>query len=273
MTFKNRLTNLQPLAPGARATLTIGTGRNAPTLDKLQLILSNGGSGTFDVSKINGIRGYVNGREFYTEGTGTVHNARRTYLGLSTATSELVLDFTEPNAKSAIEQNLTALPLGVMQDCRFEFDIDATASAALTMTALAHFRAPTNNPYIKKQRKITQAFSAGGEQVIYLPNGPSGGKLVRLWIHESAAGNITAVQLKARNTIGVEATRTEIQNSQGHNGLVPQTGVLVLDFIEDGNLAGWFDTERLADVELKLTGTAGATYTLYLEYIDPINRL
>jgi len=269
-TFKNKVTNIQPVAPGATATVTLGTGKNAPTLDKLQFIL---GGTTFNVSHINAIRGFINGREFYVDGTGTVHNARRTYLGLNPKVSELVLDFTEPNAKSAIEQNLSAIPLALCQDFRFELDIASGASADLTLTALAHFRAPTNNPFIKKVRKITQAFAAGGEQVVYLPNGPSGGKLVRAWIHESAAGNVTAVELRARNAIGIEGTRTQLQNSQEANGLTPQNGVLVLDFIEDGNLAGWFDTGALSEVELKLTGTAACTYTVYLEYLDPIGRL
>jgi hypothetical protein len=267
MGFRNYVTNIQPVANGATAVVTLGTGRNAPTLDKLQFILG----GTFTVAHITSIKGFANGREFYVDGTGTVHNARRTYLGLSTATSELVLDFTEPNARSAIEQNLSALPLALMQDCRFELAISGATNP--TLKALAHFRAPTNNPFIKKQRRLSQSFAAGGEQVVYLPNGANGGKLVRVWIHEATPGNITAVELRARNAVGFEATRTEIQNSQGHNGLTVQAGVLVLDFIEDGNLSGWFDTSALADVELRLTGTAADAYTIYLEYLDPIGRL
>jgi hypothetical protein len=269
MGFRNYVTNIQPVAAGATAVVTLGTGKNAPTLDKLQFILSGT---TMSVSKIDTIKGFINGREFYVEGTGTVHNARRSYLGLPVATSELVLDFTEPNARSAIEQNLSALPLSLMQDCRFELAIASSASAPV-IKCLAHFRAPTQNPFIKKQRRLSQSFAAGGEQVVYLPNGPSGGKIARIWIHEATPGNITAVELRARNAVGFEATRTEIQNSQGHNGLVVQSGVLVLDFIEDGNLAGWFDTSALGEVELRLTGTAADAYTIYIEYLDPIGRL
>lgn len=270
MTFKNRITNIAPLAPGATATLVVGTGKNAPTLDKLQLTL---GGTTFNTSHITAIRGYIDGRQFYMEGTGTVHNARRSYQTLANDNSELVLDFTEPNAKTAIEQNLTAIPLSQIQDLRFEFDIAAGASANLTLKALAHYRAPTSNPFIKKLFRITQGFQAGGEQIVYLPNAQKGGKLMRVWMHEASAGNITAVELRAKNAVGIEATRTELQKSQQHNGLTPQAGVVVLDFVEDGNLGGWFDTSTLADVELRLTGTAADTYNIYLEYADPIARL
>lgn len=272
MTFKNRVTNIQPVRPGGKTVLTLGTGGTAPTLDKLQFTLS-AASSTFTTAHINSIKAFANGREFYVSGSGTVHNARRAYLGITTATSELVLDFTEPNARSAIEQNLTCIPLALLQDFRVELDIDAAASATLNLTAIAHYRAPTNNPYIKKQRAITQSFAAGGTQVIYLPNGPTGGKLVRVWINEGSAGNITAVELRARNVTGIEATRVELQKSQVWNGLTPQTGVVVLDFIEDGNLSGWFDTSKASEVELRLTGAAADSYDVYLEYIDPINHL
>jgi hypothetical protein len=269
MTFKNRLTNIQPVAAGATAVITLGTGKNAPTLDRLQLGLSGT---TFNVSLITALRGYINGREFYREDTGTIHNARRTYLNLPTATSELVIDFTEPHARSAIEQNLSCIPLSLAQDFRFEVDI-AGGAVAPALTALAHFRAPTNNPYIKKLRRISQSFAAGGDQVIYIPNGPVGGKLSRIWIHEGVPGNIPKVQLKARNAIGIEATRAELQNDQLAQLMVPQTGVVVLDFIVDGNLAGWFDTGALSEVELNVYGTAASAYTLFLEYLDPIGHL
>jgi hypothetical protein len=270
MTFKNRITNIQPLAPGATATLVVGTGKNAPTLDKLQLTL---GGTTFNTTHITAIRGFIDGRQFFMEETGTVRNARSAYLGLTNDTAEMNLDFTEPNARTAVEQNLTAIPLSQIQDLRFELDIAAGASANLTLRALAHYRAPTTNPFIKKFFRITQGFQAGGEQIVYLPNGPRGGKLMRVWIHEGVAGNITAAELRAKNAVGIEATRVELQKSQQRNRLVPQAGVVVLDFIEDGNLGGWFDTSVLADVELRLTGTAADTYRIYLEYADPIARL
>lgn len=269
MGFTNKLTNIQALAPSGTATITLGCGPNAPTLDKLQLTLA----GTdFDDSFVTGIRGFVNGREFMTLGGGVLHNLRAAYLGLFSDAGELTIDFTEPNARSAIEQNLSCLPLSLMQSCYFEVDIGAT-NADLSLKALAYFRAPTNNPFIKKVRKIRKGFSETGEQTIFLPNGPAGGKLVRAWIVESVPGNIKALELRARNSIGREGTRAQLENDQKRNGLTPQAGNVVVDFIADGNLSGWFDTQALSDVELKLTGTLAATYDVYLEYLDPINHL
>jgi hypothetical protein len=215
----------------------------------------------------------IDGRQFYVESSGTVHNARRSYQTLANDATELVLDFTEPNAKTAIEQNLTAIPLSQIQDIRFEFDIAANAPVNMTVRALAHYRAKTTNPYIKKVFRIPQGFQGGGEQIVYLPNAQKGGKLMRVWLHEGTPNNITAVEVRTKNTVGIEATRTELQKSQQHNGLTPQSGVVVLDFIEDGNLGGWFDTSVLSDVELRITATAADTYQVFLEYADPIARL
>lgn len=275
MAFKNRITNIQPLTPGGTTVITVGTGKNAPTLDKLQLTLG-AGSGTFNDTKVNAIRGYMNGKLFWSPGSGVNVNSRRAYLARdlpSGGAAELIFDFTEPNAKSGVEQYLSALPLALLSDLRFELDIDATASSSLTLQGIAHFRAPTQNPFVKKMFRTTHSFAAGGEQVLYVPNGPAGGKLVRIWLHESSAGNITAVELRAKNAVGVESTRTQIENDQKHWYLDPQSGILVLDFIADGNLAGWFDTSALADVELRLTGTAACVYTVYYEYLDPVGRL
>ena len=272
--FKNFLTNLQP-APvvGGKSVLTIGCGASAPTLDKLQMMLS-AATGSLTVADIEYIKGKINGREFYLEGDGVTHNKRRDYLGLFTDPSELVLDFTEPNARTQVEQNLTALPLSLMKDLRFELKFKSSAVfTGGAIETVGHMRAPTQNAFVKKLFHIPQAFAAGGVQDIFLPNGDAGGKLMRVWLHEGTPGNVQSVELRARNAIGIEGTRTEIQNSQKHNKLVPQAGVLVLDFIEDGNLGGWFDTSALSDVKLKLKLAAADSMDIYLEYADPIARL
>jgi hypothetical protein len=57
------------------------------------------------------------------------------------------------------------------------------------------------------------------------------------------------------------------------NLLVPQAGITVLDFIEDGNLAGMLDTSAAPNVELRLVTGAAATFNVDYELIDPIGRL
>lgn len=269
-----KLTNLQNVAPGNVATLKCAAGPGSPTYDQIVLRLS----GTLTPAHIEWIRGKINGRIFYDEGTGTVINDRDDYRGISTDASELVLDFTEPKARNgAAEQLLTAIPGHLVQDLSFEIKLAAAAPAGGRIDARAHYRPPTNNPFIHKRLMTTQSFPAAGSEgspnIMYLPVGDAGGRLKRVWIHEATPGSVTGVQLRIANNVVHEATRAEMERYQTRNELVPQAGIVVLDFIADGNLAGMINTSRAPNLEMRLVTSAGDTYTVYTDYVDPIGRL
>lgn len=272
MAFKLRATNLQNVAPGNTATLKIPTGKNAPTLDKILLELSGAG---FTLAHIESIRGKANGRLFYDEAVnGDTHNKRDTYRGIFTAATFLAIDFTESKARNgAVEQLLASVPLSQLQDLSFEIKLAAAAPAAARLDAQMIVRQPTQNPFIMKMLNTTQNFGASGEQIMYLPTGGAGGKLKRAWIHETTAGTITDIQIRVGNSIAHETSRTKLEHSQKQNGLTPQAGIVVVDFIEDGNLSGVLDTGMAANVELRITSSAANTYQVFYEFIDPIGRL
>ena len=271
MSFKLRATNLQNVAPGNTATLKLPTGKNAPTLDKVILELSGAG---FDPSDIESIRGKANGRLFWDETTGTVMNKRDDYRGVFTAATFLTIDFTEANARNgAVEQLLSSVPMSLLQDLSFEIKLAAGAPAVARLDAQIVVRQPTNNPYILKKLNTTQNFGNSGEQIMYLPTGGAGGKMKRIWIHESVAGTITDAQIRVGNTTVYETNRTKLEHSQKQNGLTPQAGIVVIDFVEDGNLSGVLDTGMAPNVELRLTSSAANTYQVFYEFIDPIGRL
>jgi hypothetical protein len=265
--MRNYVSNVQNVAANSTAVIKLGTGGNAPTVDKLQLTLSGT---TMSTAKIAAIRAYANGREFFVDASATKRNLRRAYMGLPVVTSELVLDFTEPNAKTQIEQNLSSIPLALLSDFRVELDI--TSAVAPAIQCLAHVRAPTANPFIKKIRKINHKLEVG-QTTVYVPFGSAGSKLLRVWIDETTDQNVTAIELRAKNSIGYEGSRTQLQNSQSVNGLSPQANLCVLDFIEDGNLSGWFDTSKAQDVELRLTAGTAEMCSIYYEWLDPIDHL
>jgi hypothetical protein len=269
MSFALRVTNLQNVAPGNTATLKLPTGKNAPTLDKLVLELSGG----MTQAHIESIRGKINGRLFFDESTGTIINKRDDYRGIFTAAEFVTLDFTEPGARNgAVEQLLSSIPMSLLQDMSFEIKIAAGAPANGRIDAQMIVRQPTNNPYISKKLQTTQAFSNAGEQIVYLPTGGAGGKIKRIWIHEATPGGITDLQIRVGNSVAYETNRTKLEHLQKQNKLVPQAGIVVLDFIADGNLSGVLDTGMAATVELRLTGAAN-TYTIYYELVDPIGNM
>lgn len=274
MGYKLPLTNLQNVSPGNVATLKAPAGPGAPTYDQLKLILGGG----MTPAHIEWIRGKANGRTFLDEATGTIINLRDAYRGIFTETGQLVLDFTEPRARNgANEQLLASVPGSLLQDLSFEIKIASGAPGAGTIKAVANYRPPTSNPYIRKLLNTSQSFAAAGSDaapnIMYLPVGQAGGKLKRIWLHESVAGTTTQAQIRVANNVVHEVLRTVAENDQKRNLLVPQTGIFVLDFVEDGNLAGMLDTAAAPNVELRLTNGAACTYTVYYELIDPIGRL
>ena len=271
MTFKLRVTNLQNVAPGNVATMKMPVGKNAPTLDKILIVL---GGGLLPAHILN-VRGKINGRLFYDEGTGTELTSRDTFKGIFTAAGFLCIDFTEAKARNgAVEQLLASLPMSAMQDLSFEFEISSAAPDTGTMRAEMQVRQPTSNTFILKKLNTTQGFSAAGEQIMFLPNGYAGGKLKRIWIKEvTTAGTITDIQIRVGNSIAYETTRANLEFSQKQNGLVPQAGMVVVDFIEDGNLSGVMDTGSTGNVELRLQSSAANNYKIVFELIDPIGRL
>lgn len=273
MSFQLRLNNLQNVAPGNVATLKVPAGAGAPTYDAIRLVLSGG----MTAAHITSIRGKADGRIFLDEAGGSVLQTRDAYRGITTEASFVVVDFTEPNARNgASEQLLASVPGSLLKDLSFEISLASGAPGAGKIDAFAVYRPPTTNAWIRKLLMTTQTFSAAGTDgapnIAYLPVQGAGGKIKRAWLHESVPGATTGVQVRVANNVIHEATRAQIENDQKRNDLVPQAGVMVLDWITDGNLAGMLDTQNAPAVELRLVGAA-CTYTIYYELIDPIGRL
>lgn len=274
MSYKVTITNLQNVAPGNVATLKVPAGPGAPTYDKIKFELSGG----MTPAHIEYVRGKANGRIFLDEGGGAVIQDRDDYRGVFTEAGFVTLDFTEPKARNgAAEQLLASVPGSLLQDLTFEIKIAAGAPANGRIKAIAIYRPPTNNPFIRKLLATNQSFVAAGTEaapnLLYLPNGQTGGKIKRVWFHEGTPGSITGLSLRIANNVIHETSRAELENEQKRNGLVPQAGIVVLDLIEDGNLAGLLDTSTAPTVEARLITSAGASYTVYMELIDPIGRL
>jgi len=274
MAYSLPLTNLQNVGTNNVATLKMPAGPGAPTFDQIKLELG----GTATDAHIDWIRAKANGRIFMDEGLGTRIKSRDAYRGITSETAFVVLDFTEPKARNgAAEQLLASVPASLLQDLSLEIKLGAAWPAGGTLKASAIYRPPTNNPFIRKMLNTNQAFTAAGTDaapnIVYLPIGGGGGKIKRVWIHESVASNITGAQIRIANNVVYEATRAQIENDQKRNGLTPQASLVVLDFVSDGNLAGMLDTEKAPNVELRLVTGAAAVYTIYYELIDPIDRL
>ena len=273
-TYKLTMTDLQNVTPGNTAVLKLPVGQGAPTYDLIRLALSGGAT----PAHIESIRGKINGRIFLDEGTGTEIQDRDDFRGIFTEAGFVNLDFTEPKARNgAAEQLVAAVPGQLCKSLQFEIKLAAGMPAGGKITAHVNYRPPTTNKYVRKVFAFPQAFSAAGTEaapnILYLPVQESGSQIKRIWLKETTAGNILGAQIRMGNAVVHEVTRAMAEHDQKRNGLVPQAGLFVLDFIEDGNLAGLLDTRNVPGVELRLQTTAGELVKTYLEILDPIDRL
>ena len=267
--YKLKATNLQNVSPGNTATLTLSCGANAPTLDILRFALSGG----MTQAHIRRITVKANGGNTYEELDGVTHTNRDKYRGVYTDNGFLTIDFTEPRSRNgAIEQYAGSVPLSLLQNFTVELEIANDAPATGRIVAKQLLRAPTRAPWVHKMFKTTDSSSAAGEKILYLPNAQSGGKMKRIYVHEQTPGTITEVELRIGNKVVYEATRAEIEFDQKRFGNAPQAGVVCLDFIEDGNLSGVLDTVKTSQPELRVTSTAGNSYTVFYELIDPLQN-
>lgn len=274
MSYKVPLTNLQNVVPGAVAVLEVPAGPGAPTYDQFKFVLSGG----MLPAHIEWMRVKADGRIVIDELSGTVINKREDFKGIFTDPVFVCLDLTEKATRNgAVEQLLAAIPGSLVKKLTIEIKIAAGAPALGRIRAIAVYRPPTSNPFIAKRLNTSQSFVGAGTEtapnLIYLPVQSAGAKMKRIWLHEGVPGSITAASIRIANNVIHECTRAEIENEQKRNKLVPQAGIFVLDFIEDGNLAGLLDTINTPAVELRLVTSAADTYQVVYEMVDPIGRL
>lgn len=261
--FADKLIDIRNVGAGKTAVITCPIG---PTFDKIKLHLSGG----LTAADITLIEGKANGRRFFVE-TGTNAIKRQNYKGVLTDSNFITLDFTEPKARGgAPEQYLASIPSNLLRQLTFEITIAPTANPASTIDAHAEVRNPTANPYIRKQLDFNQSVPAG-EAVLFLPTGVSGGIVKRIWLHSA---DIQAHDLRVNGHTVMRLNKAELEYGQKENGIVPQAGIYVVDFVADGNVvSGALDTQKGQNVELRLTMAAAGSVFGYLEYIDPIGRL
>jgi hypothetical protein len=268
MGMYDQIYNVQNVGPGKTAIVDFPC---SVTYDKIHLLLGGG----LLASDITQIVLKANGKTFTTlDGAKIV--SMQDYKGIFTQASGITLDFTEPKARGgAVPQYMASIPANLLSKLTAEITIAATANALSTLECSAEFRGPTQNPYIRKVFLANVALPIAGQNDIFLPNGVAGGLIKRIWMFQSV---VTNLEIQMNRTRVFNQSQAQWQEVQKENQLVPQTGLDVVDFIADGNMQGIFNTagqpnQPTPEVMLRVTASAAGSMAMYLEYIDPINRL
>ena len=272
--FYDRIKSVKALGGGKTTIITPGLGA---TYDKFILKLGSG----LTAADLTEVRIMANDVEVFKD-TGSFLDLRQLYKGHDTDVAEVTIDFTEARARGgAAEQYLASLPANLLKKLQIEVDIADAEGVGEDFTDIechAEFRGPTQNPFILKRRRFL-ANCVTGENDIFLPAGVSGGLIKRIWLHDG--DHLDAALLKVGGFIAQNYPATaDLERVQARQvpALAPQAGMVVLDFIPDGNLSGMLDTtapqgQQAPDVLLTLTLDADFQVKGFIDYIDPINRL
>lgn len=264
MSYYDQFTDLQNVGPGKVAVLKVSY--NA-TIDKIHFTLGGG----LTKADITLIELKANGNVFYTD-TAANLAIRDAYLGVYSEATTLTLDFTETNTRGgAAAQYLASIPRNLLQSLTCELTIGSGANALSTLTAQAVYRDPTANPFILNRKRFTVALPATGDNDLFLPAGDAGGLIKRVWIHHG--GNVTKGLIQTNGVPRSRATPTQFAYEQKRNNLTPQANLLVLDFIQDGNLMGMLNTTQYKEVLTRLTTSAADQATVFVDYISDLRRL
>jgi len=162
MAYYDKVANVQNVRPGGVAICELPCN---VTYDKVKLKLGGG----LTVADITRIEGKANGKTFLVT-TGPREISRQKYKAIDTDTAYITLDFTEPKARGgAVPQFLASIPANLLSKLTFEVTIAGAANVNSTMECHVEFRAPTNNPFIRKLVDFNFTAAAAGDYDLFLP--------------------------------------------------------------------------------------------------------
>jgi hypothetical protein len=271
MGLLHRVNNISKVQAGAPCIVKFDLGN---TLDKIKIKLLGG----LTPAMITKVQLRTDGRMVY-ESTGLRMLMQFAYKNISTAANEIVLNFTELDSRNgATEQLMACIPTNFLRDLSLELEIASTAPGTADIKVQSLTRAPTANPYIIKQFKHAFDVNNIGDNSLFIPAGALGAIIKRIFIHEAATNQITDIELTVNKVRMMETTRADYEAEQVYNRLVPQNKLLVLDFVQDGNVNGALSTltpkgGQPLNVELRLTAQSLGLVDCYFEIVDHIGRL
>jgi len=246
-------------------------------LEKITFVLG----GTFTKSMITLIELKANNKTIF-QTDGSKLDASKLYLGGASDATILTLDLMDrkavtPNARQAGTLDLSAKS-GITQ-LRLEVTISGATNP--TLAAFADLSPPTDDPaeagirwLILRRHRSTQTIGAAGEFSLQVPHlDPSGGgsNFRRIYIFSS---NLTRLKAQREGVTEFDLSKAQLEAAQKDNFRVPQTGMVVFDPVQDGQLQGrTWDTRPSSGVrsaQLYGTFSAGETITIETEELLPL---
>lgn len=235
-----------------------------------KLILALGGT-TFTKSMITLISVKLNGKIMYQE-TGSRLDSINQYRGLTANAGFLTIDFTEPRAKSLIEQYMgnvnTAAKVSTLT-----VEVTIAGATAPTLDSYSELGPPAPLGVLAKHIPFTQAFAAAGKFPMKLIDITNRGGLIKR-IHFAHGGNLTAVEVKKNGIVIHDSPPTAMLSFyQGEFNKVAQTNIYTYDPCADNNYSNAVKTADATALDFNPTFSAADNVTAVVEVLDLLGNM
>jgi len=276
--INQRLPEFNVVAAGRTSLLPIP--RYALTLKEMELRLG----GTMSIALIDEIRLKI--------GTSTRWSIKGTHLAAINAYKEIAASplhvpilFSERDGKNIVEEEAGGWDLSKLPDQAFlEIDINA-AAVNPTMYAMGWFTPPqgsdkSRGQVIQKYVKAVFQANVTGAARNQLAFDPKGALVKRAFFFYTGAdfspttdGNLFKLEVKKNGGVVWEPTCLDARFSQVRYKHVPQSKLLVVDFIVDNNLSGALRSSDARALEWNAFVTAVDVITAVFDVLDRPNNL
>ncbi len=253
-----KLPTIANVTPGGRFVLQCPVG-----LTYQSVLFAMGGT-TFDQTHLSKLTVKINGKSVQDFATGQRLADLNSYYGRPDGAGFLSIHFTRPELNPAW-RHLPALGTQDVDTLTIEGDIDAAASADLTLDAWATLGPPSLLGAFLKIREFPYNFAAGTNEWDAIPKGP------RIAAIHAMAGDVTHAEVELDGVKIFDADKTtaqELQKLAESRGRVPVAGFTSIDFLLTGELPDAVATEGVQDRRLRVNKTAAGAADLVLEMLD-----
>ena len=235
-----------------------------------EIILALGGT-TFTKAMLTGIRVKVNGKIIYNQ-IGSRLDSMNQYRGLTASAGFLTIDFTEPKAKTMVEQYLGNINTasGVSS---VTVEVDIAGATAPTLDSWAELGPPAKLGVLAKQIPFSQSFSSSGKLPMKLIDITNRGALIKR-VHFAHGGNLSAMEVKKNGIVIWDNVPTAACSFwQGEYGKAAQANIYTYDPCADNNYANAVKTADATSMEFNPTFSAADSVTAVMEVLDILSNM
>lgn len=253
------------VAASGLATLGLPVGM---TYNKVILVL---GGTSFTKSMITQINVKLNGKIIYQE-TGSRLDAINQFRGLAANANYLTIDFTEPRAKTMIEQYVGNINTA-SKVSSLTVEVTISGATAPTLDSFSELGPPAALGVLAKHIPFTQSFAAAGKFPMKLIDITNRGGIIKR-VHFAHGGNLTQVEVKKNGIVVWDNVPTATNTFyQGEYQKTAQTNIYTYDPCADNNYANAVKTSDATSLEFNPTFSAADSVTAVVEVLDLLGNM